>query len=86
VFHERRVLQLMRRAHRLDEIVPNAPLKGTVLVTGELHLKEIKKRIKLALGSVPSDAVLEPTRHLRPDDDFIEMVSVPYSSSPPCFP
>jgi hypothetical protein len=82
-FHERRVLPLMRRVHRLDKMVPNAPLEGTVLVTRELDCEEIKKRIKSVLGSVPSDAVLNVHLSMRPDDDFIEMVSAPHSSSPP---
>jgi hypothetical protein len=33
-FHERRLLPLMRWAHRLDEMVPNTSLEGTVLVIG----------------------------------------------------
>jgi hypothetical protein len=76
-FHERRVLPLMRWARRLDEMVVNAPLEGTVLVMGELDRKEIKKCIKSTLGSVPSDAALDvhPLMHL--DDDFTEMVSAP---------
>jgi hypothetical protein len=49
----------MRRARRLNEMVPNAPLEGTVLVMGDLDREEIKKRIKLALKSVPSDAALD---------------------------
>jgi hypothetical protein len=44
-FHERRVLPLMWRARCLDEMVPNAPLEGTVLVTGELDHEEIRKRM-----------------------------------------
>jgi hypothetical protein len=82
-FHERRVLPLMWWARRLDEMVPNAPLKGTVLVTGELDCEEIKKHIKLVLGNVPSDAVLDAHLPMHPDDDFIEMVGAPHSSSPP---
>jgi hypothetical protein len=58
-FHKRRVLSLMRRACLLDEMVPNAPLEGTVLMMEDLDRKEIKKRIKLALGSVPSDVALD---------------------------
>jgi hypothetical protein len=42
-FHERRVLPLIRWAHQLDEMVPNASLDETVLVTGELDHEEIKK-------------------------------------------
>jgi hypothetical protein len=76
-FHERRVLPLMRWAHHLDEMVSNVPLEETVLVTGELDCEEIKKRIKSALGSVPSDAVLNVHPSMCPDDDFIEMVSTP---------
>jgi hypothetical protein len=83
VFHMRRVLTLMRQAHRLDEMVPNAPLEGTVLVMGELDREEIKKRIKSALGSVPSDTVLDAHPPMRPNDDFIKMVSAPHLSSPP---
>jgi hypothetical protein len=45
-FHEKRVLPLMRWARRLDKMVPNAPLEGTVLVTGELDHEEIKKHVK----------------------------------------
>jgi hypothetical protein len=74
-FHEKRVLPLMRRARRLDKMVPNTPLEGTVLVTGELDHEEIKKHVKLALGSVPCDAVLDVHPPMRPDDGFIEMVS-----------
>jgi hypothetical protein len=85
VFHERRVLLLMRRACHLDEMVLNAPLKGTILVIGELDREEIKKRIKSVLGSVPSDAILDAHPPMHPDDDFIKMVSTPHSSSPPLF-
>jgi hypothetical protein len=53
-FHERRVLSLMWQARLLDEMVPNAPLKGTVLVMEGLDHEKIKKRIKSVLGSVPS--------------------------------
>jgi hypothetical protein len=86
VFHERRVLSLMRRACSLDEMVLNTPLKGTVLMMGELDREEIKKRIKSVLRSVPSDAVLDTHPPMRPDDDFIEMVSALHSSYPPLFP
>jgi hypothetical protein len=82
-FHERRVLPLMRRARQLDEMVPNAPLKGTVLMMGELDHEEIKKRIKSVLGSVPFDAALDVHPPMHPNDGFIEMVSAPYSSPPP---
>jgi hypothetical protein len=82
-FHERRVLPLVRRACRLDEMVPNTPLEGTMLMMGELDHEEIKKHIKSALGSVSSDAILDAHPPMRPNDDFIEMVSAPYSSSPP---
>jgi hypothetical protein len=85
-FHERRVLPLMWRARCLDEMVPNAPLEGTVLVTGELDHEEIRKRIKLVLRSVPSNAILVAHPPMRPNDDFIEMVCAPHSSSPPPFP
>jgi hypothetical protein len=45
-FLEKRVLRLMRRARHLDKMVPNAPLEGTVLMTGELDHEEIKKHVK----------------------------------------
>jgi hypothetical protein len=48
-----------------------------VLVTGELDHEEIKKRIKSVLKSVPSNAVLDVHPLMRPDGDFIEMVSAP---------
>jgi hypothetical protein len=76
-FHERRVLPQMRRARLLDEIVPNAPLEGTVLMTGGLDHEEIKKRLKSMLGSVPSNVVLDAHSSLCLHDDFIEMVSAP---------
>jgi hypothetical protein len=63
-------------------MVPNAPLEETVLVTGELDCDEIKKRIKSALESIPSDATLDVHPPMRPNDGFIEMVSAP----PPLFP
>jgi hypothetical protein len=54
-----------------------------MLVTGELDREEIKKRIKSALGSIHFDAALHVHPPMRPDDGFIEMVSVPHSFSPP---
>jgi hypothetical protein len=86
MFHERRVLPLMQRTRHLNEMVPNAPLEGTVLMMGKLDCEEIKKRIKSALESVPFDAVLDAHPPMCPDDDFIKMVSPPHSSSPPLFP
>jgi hypothetical protein len=77
MFHERRVLPLMWWARQLDEMVPNAPPEGTVLVTGELDREEIKNCIKSVLGSVPSDATLDVHLSMRPDDGFIEMVCAP---------
>jgi hypothetical protein len=77
VFHERRLLPLMQRARRLDEMVPNAPLKGTMLVMGGLDHEEIKKRIKSALGSVLSNATFCVHSPMCPDDGFVEMVSAP---------
>jgi hypothetical protein len=50
-FHERRVLPLMRRACRLDKMVPNVPLEGTVLMTRELDREEIKKHIGQRSGA-----------------------------------
>jgi hypothetical protein len=85
MFHERMVLLLMRRARHLDEMVPNAPLKGTVLMMGELDREEIKRRIKSTLGSIRPDVVLGTYPPMHPDDDFIEMVSILHSSSPSPF-
>jgi hypothetical protein len=76
VFHKRRVLPLMRRARWLDEMVPNAPLKGTALVMEELNREEIK-HIKSALGSIPSNATLDLYPLMHPDDGFIEIMSAP---------
>jgi hypothetical protein len=44
---------------------------------GRLDWEEIKKHIKSALESVPSDAILDAHPPMHPDDDFIEMVSAP---------
>jgi hypothetical protein len=82
-FHERRVLLLMRRVHRLDKMVPNTPLEGTMLMTRVLDREEIKKCIKSVLESVPSNTVLDVHPPMRPDDSFIEMVSAPHCFSPP---
>jgi uncharacterized membrane-anchored protein len=76
-FHERRVLPLMRRARRLDEMVSNVPLEGTMLMTKELDCEDIKKRIKSALRSVSSDVTLDLHPPMCPDGGFIEMVSAP---------
>jgi hypothetical protein len=62
--------------------VPHTPLEGIVLVTRELDHEEIKKRIKSVLKSVPFDAVLDVHPLMRPDGDFIEMISGPHSSPP----
>jgi D-mannonate dehydratase len=83
MLHERRLLPLMWWAQRLDEMVTNVPLEGTMLVMGELDREEIKKRIKLVLKSVPPNTVLDVHLPMRPNDGFIEMVSVPHFFSPP---
>jgi hypothetical protein len=61
-----------------------------MLVMEELDRKEIKKRIKSALRSVPSDATLALHPPMRPDDGFIEMVSArhppPFSQGLFAFP
>jgi hypothetical protein len=46
-----------------------------------LNWEEIKRCIKSALGSVPPDAIRDVHPLMRPDDDFVEMVSVLNSSS-----
>jgi hypothetical protein len=56
-------------------VVLDAPLKGMVLMMEKLDYKEIKKRMKSVLGSAPFDATLHLRPLMRPDDDFIEMVS-----------
>jgi hypothetical protein len=56
-----------------------------VLVMEELDHEEIKKHTKSVLGSAPSDATLDLHPPMRPEDDFIEMVSAlhyPPSSLP----
>jgi hypothetical protein len=65
-FHEQRVLPLMRRVHYLDEMVPDAPFEGTVLMMEELNHEEIKKHIKSALESAPFDTTLTSTRRCVP--------------------
>jgi hypothetical protein len=35
-FHEQRVLPLMERARRLDEMVPGAPIEGMALLSEQL--------------------------------------------------
>jgi hypothetical protein len=64
-------------------MVPGASLGGTVLVTAELDHAEIKRHVRAALGIVSDDDVLDLHPAMRPDDGFIEMVSVlvPLSSS-----
>jgi hypothetical protein len=81
-FHERRVLPLMWWARHLDKMVPNTPLKGTMLLTGELDHEEIKKHIKLVLDSVPTDTALDVHPTMHPNDGFIEIVSPLFLSSP----
>jgi hypothetical protein len=61
-FHERRVLPLMRRAHRLDEMVPNASLEGTMLVMGGLIVRRSRGASSRCSGvSLPTPS-LTPTR------------------------
>ncbi|XP_066351311.1 eukaryotic translation initiation factor 3 subunit A-like [Miscanthus floridulus] len=54
-------------------MVPGAPLERTVLVSEGLDREEIKKRVKAALGTVPSDDDLDLCPPMRPDENFIEM-------------
>jgi hypothetical protein len=58
-FHERRVLPLMQRARRLDEMVPNAPLEGTMLVTAGKGL--IRRRSRGASSQRSGLSLLTPS-------------------------
>jgi hypothetical protein len=57
-FHERRVLPLMWWACHLDEMVPNTPLNGTMLLTGELDREETRSTsswcLRVSLLTPPS--------------------------------
>jgi hypothetical protein len=47
--HERRVLPLMQRAHRLDEMVPNAPLEGIVQLDSMFEEGELPRESSLLI-------------------------------------
>jgi hypothetical protein len=85
LFHERRVLPLMQRARRLDEMVPNMPLEGTMLMIGGLIGRRSRGTSSRRSGVSP-DAILDAHPPMRPDDDFVKMVSALHSSSPRPFP
>jgi hypothetical protein len=58
MFHERRVLPLMRWARRLNEMVPNVPLEGTVFVMGSLIMRRSRSTSsqcsRVFLSTLPS--------------------------------
>jgi hypothetical protein len=73
-FHEQRVLPLMERARRLDEMVPGAPIEDNTFVRAA-HPQQNQERIKAGLGSIPDDAALDLCPSMRPNHGFVEMLS-----------
>jgi hypothetical protein len=89
-YHARRVVPLIARALLLYQMMPDAPLEGTVLAEGPLTNFKITQRINEAieLAQDSSGAILDfmylVSRHppMRPDTCFVEFVSFPLSPAP----
>jgi hypothetical protein len=84
-YHMRRVVPLMARPLLMYQMVPVAPLEGTVLVEGPLANSKIAQRLKEVMDS-PKDSsgaiikfVYPVPRHLpmRPEPSFIGFISYP---------
>jgi hypothetical protein len=90
VYHGRRVVPLIARALLLYQMMPDAPLEGTVLAEGPLTNFKITQRIKEAIEPAreSSGAIIDfmypVSRHppMRPDTCFVEFVSFPLSPTP----
>lgn len=74
-FHERRVLPLMRRDHRLDEMVLGALWEGTTMAAEALPHNETMLCVWNALRVELTNEDLDSVPPMRPDPDFIPLVS-----------
>jgi hypothetical protein len=84
-YHARRVAPLMARALSLYEMMPNAPLDGTMLTHEMLHDTKVAQRIKDATMVDDLDFMFLISGHLtmRLDTGFFDLVSSFFGFLPP---
>jgi hypothetical protein len=73
-FHRRRVLPLMQRWLRLDEMTPEAPLEGSRMSHESLPLDEVARRARQMVGSFRQEDIDRVP--MRPTQGFEPLVSV----------
>jgi hypothetical protein len=77
-FHHRRVLSLMERRLRLDEMTPEASMESSRMALAALSTNELLKRIKGAMGK--ADYTIPVIMRL--EQGYVSMVSPgPFSST-----
>jgi hypothetical protein len=81
VFHRRRVLPLMQRQLRIDEMTPEVSLEGSRMLHESLPLDEVARRTRWMVGSFKQEDFYSVA--MRPTQGFEPLVSVvPIASSP----
>jgi hypothetical protein len=73
-FHPRRVLPLMQRRLRLDEMMPEASLEGSRMSHESLPLNEVSRRARWMVGSFKQEDI--DRLPMRPTQGFEPLVSV----------
>jgi hypothetical protein len=74
VFHRRRVLPLMQRRLRIDEMTPEASLEGSQMSHESLPLNEVTRRARWMEGSFKQEDIDKVP--MRPTQGFEPLVSV----------
>jgi hypothetical protein len=84
-FHRRRVLPLMQRWLRIDEMTPEASLEGSRMLHESLPLDEVTRRARWMVGSFKQEDIDRVP--MRPTQGFEPLVSVIFDNLGSfCFP
>jgi hypothetical protein len=74
VFHHRRVLPLMQRRLRIDEMTPEASLEGSQMSHESLPLDEVARRARWMVGSFKQEDIDRVP--MRPTQGFEPLISI----------
>jgi hypothetical protein len=81
MFHRRRVLSLMQRRLRIDEMTPEASLEGSQMSHESLPLNEVARRVWWMVGSFKQEDIDRVP--MRPTQGFEPLVSIVLTASGP---
>jgi hypothetical protein len=83
-FHRWRVLPLMQRRLRIDEMTPSISLEGSQISHETLPLDEVARRARLMVGSFKQEDVdkvsMRPNQGFKPLVSVVSLVLCPFAS------